>query len=287
RAIAHEEFVRSIGLSDIPPVLDYTFSSYGIRIQLPVIPLSLYLPSWTRYDRKVPQGWYLAILRCEHADQPGHLLGRVCRIYSVSSDVQVLSSGYVCVTDRASPERYPRLFALSPAVIARCRPHLEVRTLYMFHPERPADTPGRAPRTWFPRTLSFRVLASTRDALQRHGYLVNLQEPDQDTPRSHLLTLSSTDHTISIRYEYTLDRRNFAEGQLIIVAHIGLVSSTPLASPEEAYSADPSTITWSDSRTWQSLSEQTVVFTAPGDRRFALKLGVHFVWASHYSLAVK
>ncbi|KAM5537243.1 hypothetical protein V8D89_009176 [Ganoderma adspersum] len=69
--------------------LEYTSSPYGIRTQFQIIPLSQYFslnpmakPGRGQLEEDMkPWEWYLAILGCEHAEHPKHLLGhRVKRI---------------------------------------------------------------------------------------------------------------------------------------------------------------------------------------------------------------
>ncbi|TBU43665.1 HET-domain-containing protein [Dichomitus squalens] len=80
RSIPHHDVCRRLHLSDLPPT-DYTFTSCGIRTQLPVVPFSAIIhPDATPVphgDSDTVSHWYLAMLGCEDDRYPEHLLGRV------------------------------------------------------------------------------------------------------------------------------------------------------------------------------------------------------------------
>ncbi|PIL35460.1 hypothetical protein GSI_02187 [Ganoderma sinense ZZ0214-1] len=86
-------------------------------------------------EERKPWQWHLALLNCEHAELPGHHLGRVCLITpSDSSDVEVLSPGCVRMLSGSNI----RLFPLSPDTIEQChrakRIELTRKTVYISHP---------------------------------------------------------------------------------------------------------------------------------------------------------
>ncbi len=83
-AVSHDEVARRLqprypNLS----AMDYSFTPHGIRTQVPIIPLSPYLPAGATECHPgtiPPSQWYLAVLGCEHKDLRGHLLCRICYI---------------------------------------------------------------------------------------------------------------------------------------------------------------------------------------------------------------
>ncbi|TBU25086.1 hypothetical protein BD311DRAFT_854724 [Dichomitus squalens] len=209
RAIPHDEVGHRLQLPSLSPT-EYTFTPYGIRTQLPVLPLFAVLhPDATDVPHDHPMShWYLAILGCEHGDHPGHLLGRVCRILPSKSGVDLLYAGWITLVlerDLPGPYRGPDMLASSPATIEDCHSQIELRTVYISHPSRPA----RRSETYLDRFRShssiFLTLSrETRGALRAQQYNISLQRPDQAHPTTHRLTLSRHDHTISIQYDHTL-----------------------------------------------------------------------------------
>ncbi|KAM5546180.1 hypothetical protein V8D89_000306 [Ganoderma adspersum] len=133
--VASRDVLRRLELSH-PDTFECVPSPHGFRMPFQVIPLSQYFPPCSMsYDSPdmAHWQWYLAILACEHEDRPGNLLGRVCYIPpSHESGLELLRPGYVHISPR--PERgggAPDLFPLSSETIARCRPYIETKTVYI------------------------------------------------------------------------------------------------------------------------------------------------------------
>ena len=212
--------------------IEYTSTPYGIRTQFQVMPLSQYVsPSdldCIQYvdDEMRAWRWYLAILGCEHEDYPGHLLGKICYIPPSTNGVDFLYSGCISTGSLGSGFQYPHLLPLSQRTVARCRKHIEVKTVHIPHP----DPAGFLDTTVMPyKALTLVLLRETRDALARRGYTATLRGPDQDHPATHRLELSSTSRhaMISIEFRHALqgDGRAFT-----IIAHC---ASTDPGYPED------------------------------------------------------
>ena len=103
--IPHEELFQRFPGSDLRlPAPDYAFTPLGIRTQLPLIPFTHFVPSSMRdpiiHDKKERGAltlaqYYLVVLGCEQADNPGSLLGRVCCIPPSKSGIEFLYCGSV------------------------------------------------------------------------------------------------------------------------------------------------------------------------------------------------
>lgn len=96
-AVSHGEAIRRLRpYSAYLPASDYDFTPYGMRTQLPSMPLSDCFPADARISYPDNSQWYLLDLDlgCEHKDFPEHLLGRVCYIPPPTSEVEFLYCGY-------------------------------------------------------------------------------------------------------------------------------------------------------------------------------------------------
>ena len=184
-----------------------------------------------------PWEWYLAILGCEHAEHPRHLLGRVCYIAPSISDVNVECPfpGYLHLPSGSKVH----LFPLSPDTIEHSRraEQVEMRTVYISHPTRSAvgDIESKAAQPFDEPLGSINLVLPTRarDALRALGYTVEFRHPEQDrdgadVPNTHRLTLSHNDHRITIEYQHSLqgDGRRFT-----IDAVVGAALSPLLTRP--------------------------------------------------------
>ncbi|TBU58056.1 heterokaryon incompatibility protein-domain-containing protein [Dichomitus squalens] len=205
RVVPRHTVLRILGLSVNPPMTEYVFSPYGIRMQIPMMPISPFLPpDLPEKDRAESQDWYLAILGCESTDDPGHLLCRVVHMPASDSDVHQPVAGLAWVhMQNPSLKGFCALLSLSPDTIERCRAHIKVHTVYLSHPERGAglselacDRAHDEIRLIFPTTV--------QDALCAEGYTIELRGPDQAHPNTHLLTLSHERHIVTIEYKYSL-----------------------------------------------------------------------------------
>ena len=236
----------------------YTHTPYGISTQFLMVPLTRDL-----LLRAIPHcsedfqldtshslegfQWYLAILPCKLGECQGHFLGRVC--YLTTSDESDIDSVYTgCI--RIDPQQdqtlgCPDLFLLSPETIENCRPQTELKTVYIPHPDR-ADLSAslnlrREPYT----TIKLVLLRATRDALRSRGYKAELRGPDPDHPSTHWLTLSKDEHTITIKFQHTLEYDGEA---FTINAKVKILGSrVQLDSALDSDQAEHCTVSWSDS----------------------------------------
>ncbi|PIL29187.1 hypothetical protein GSI_09236 [Ganoderma sinense ZZ0214-1] len=264
---AHSGTIRAAPVGTLPSIRDhvrasryrqieYTPTPYGIRTQFQLIPLSQYMSpgdsDCIQYvdDEMRSWQWYLAILGCEHQDYPGHLLGKVCYIppsaSSAGSGVDFLYSGCISTGSVHSGFQYPHLLPLSPGTLARCRKHIELKTVYI--PHCPANPAAAAPLDIgiMPyKALRFVLLRETRDALARRGYTATLRGPDQDqdqdreTAHGHRLELSGRQHTLAVEFQHALrcDGRAFT-----VAAHASIVC-TPSLSAETDLGLDDGDLT--------------------------------------------
>ncbi|KAM5546178.1 hypothetical protein V8D89_000304 [Ganoderma adspersum] len=289
--------------------IEYASTPYGIRTQFRMIPLSrdLLLRAIPRtedvqlkFDSPEDYRWYLAILECEHAERPGERLGRVCYIPPSESefDVEFLYTGSIVVSSDRSYSSWPSyLFPLSPETIRHCRPHTELKTVYIPHPD-------RANLLWSlqlqPYTaIKLVLLTETRDLLRFRGYLVNLREPDPDHPTTHQLTLSNDEHAISVEFQCTLED----DGEAFTIDAIVEMSESPgrrraiqldcSTSSSDSDRADclqaEATVSWTDSSVfgWRTrLDRERVRLRAAGAGTVTVDLALDFAGAGSYVLRV-
>lgn len=286
-SVPHHEVRRRLQLSDLSPT-EYTFTSYGIRMQLPVLPLSAVLhPNATA----VPHGhsisqWYLAILGCEDGRYPDHLLGRVCRILPSESGIDLLYAGWIKVPGQAFSGMYkgPSMLALSPAVVERCVSQTELMTIYISHPARRARNSPRIQAQFEPHSsIALRPSKETLISLRAEKYTVSLRRPDDAHPTTHRLTLSHADHTISIEYNHTLEAGG---SEWTMRVHLE-VSQGRQPSTGNVQSTVSSGVTWSDSIVWRIWPCRQYVTVRIGGKKLTLKLGLEFIGKSRYSLVVE
>ncbi|KAI1786356.1 HET-domain-containing protein [Ganoderma leucocontextum] len=194
--------------------IEYTSTPYGVRTQFQMVPLTRdlfqdeILHSEVKFflsDSKDTDQWYLAILACEHADRPGHLLGRVCYIPPSESSIEFVYTGYIRVRSRqANNLGVADLFPVSPKTVEHLRPHTELKTVYMSYPDR-AHLPSILRHMPY-GAIKLVLLRETSDALRSRGYSANLRDPDPDHPTTHWLTLSTDEHTITAQFQHTQGR---------------------------------------------------------------------------------
>ncbi|EJF58678.1 hypothetical protein DICSQDRAFT_172689 [Dichomitus squalens LYAD-421 SS1] len=134
--------------------------------------------------------------------------------------------------------------------------------------------------TTFFEFQKFTVAPQTVQAVWKRlpGYTVELRNPDEGHPNTHLLTLFNDDHTITVEYRHTLeddDRKLRIEGDVKI--------SRRALDEVEDVEADVRSVRWWDySRSWRpSLDEKEVVFTLAG-KQLTLKLCLDWAAPSHY-----
>ncbi|TBU40451.1 hypothetical protein BD309DRAFT_346314 [Dichomitus squalens] len=284
-SIPDGDVFRRLELKDLPAP-EYTFTPHGIRTTLPVIPLSLCLPqrrAW--YPGDTPQSrWFLVILSCEHNDYPGALLGQVCYILPSESGVEHLYYGAVQINIQSKHgTEWPDLFLLSPVTIKRCRERIAVRTVYISKPKHSTLQPGQMnPLDERHESLNLVLQRKTHDVLRAQGYAVKLRGPDEDPPVTHWVTLSNDDHTITIKYQHTLENGG---RKLSITAAVTI--SRLLLDSAWGIEAVPHTLKWQDTIHWwrTSLCTQNVALTL-GGKRLTVQLGFILAAPSHYFLHI-
>ncbi|KAM5537001.1 hypothetical protein V8D89_009330 [Ganoderma adspersum] len=305
-------------------MIEYTSTPYGTRTQFWMIPLTRGL-----LLRAIQQGrsgevqlgfseplkgsqWYLTILGCEHSEYPGHLLGRVCYIAPSESGVDFVHPGYIkglTLRHRGNYMYSPDLFPLSPHTIRHYRRHIELRTVYIPHPDR-TTLPGLSRLRHQPHAaIKLLLLRETHDALRSRGYSADLRrrDPDSDPAHpttSHCLTLSKDEHTITANFRHTAHTLgNGSGGRLSIDAEVKMsdsssesgarrrgvlrVDSTPTNSDPSQEDPSRRALRWSDKTPWETkLDHQRVRLSAAGAGTLTVDFGLHFAGAGVYILHV-
>ena len=273
----------------------YTLTSYGIRTQFQMIPLtdnllSTILPH-NEVNLELPgdSQWYLAILGCEHKEQPGYLLGRVCHIPPSASGVDFLYSGYVDFDSRKPGVPVPDLFPLSPETIESSRPHTKLKTVYISH-SRPNHTNSYPP--WSIRSQPYTViklvlLKETCDALHSQGYTADIRDPNPNHPATHWLTLSKDEHTIIVKFQHTLEGGG---KRFTIDAEINMSGSRlQLTCNPGLDQMNRHTVSWTDGN-WEGwdtvLKTETVTLGAGDAGTVTLDLGLRLAGAGVYVVGV-
>ncbi|TBU40441.1 hypothetical protein BD309DRAFT_345892 [Dichomitus squalens] len=289
KAIPHYDVFRRLRVEDLP-VPKYTSTSHGLRTKLPLVPLLIALPErHAGYYGSLLCHWYLVILGCEHEDYPGALLGQVCYVPPSESGVEYLRYGWLTI--RPAPKRghyNPELFPLSPATIARCREHIEVKTVYISEPE---HATARSEHALCQRhqTLNFMLPRKARDALRAQGYTAELRGPDEGHRTTHWLTLCHDDHMIAIEYRHTLKDED--DGQRLKIKADVKVLRAALGSAG-MIEGDSTSVQWSNRggvryQPWLlSLSKKNVAFTLAA-MHLTMQLGFNWAAPSHYILRVE
>ena len=278
--------------------LEYISSPYGIRTQFHMLPLSLLFPSESirRHRKQDPEEdsqWYLAILGCQFAKRPGHVVGRVCCITPSDSGVDFVYPASVHILPKSllhGRTMFPNLFLLPPETLEYCRPHIQPRTVYIPHPDRYDHKASQANTSQPHHSISLLLLSKTREALHAQGYTVDLRGPEENHHSgTHRLTLCHDTHEITVDFNHTLE----SDGQLLtIVAHVAVSSRNHdvLDPAQESVSprADPSTVTWTDSIAWRARLGQHggVKLTVGGAELLILRLCLDLVCAEAYLLHV-
>ncbi|KAI1792754.1 HET-domain-containing protein [Ganoderma leucocontextum] len=275
--------------------LEYTSSPYGIRTQFQLLPLSLlFPPDSLRHHRKQDmeedwQWYYLAILGCQHAERPGHLLGRVCYIPPSDSGVDFVYPGYVHVSPKSLLHgriMSSDLFLLPPEIIEHCRPYIQPRTVYISHPDRHDPKAAQANPSQPQHTINLLLLTKTRDALRAQGYAVDFHRPAKShLTGTHWLTLSHDKHNITVEFQHTLDSNG---KRLVINAQVAMSARDVVDSAGQFPQADPSTVSWTDSFPWRARLGQHkgVKLTAGGAEPLILRLRLDLICAEAYLLHI-
>ena len=282
-AVSHKIVCDRLQQPDLS-VPEYTSTPHGIRTQLPMMPLSRFLPPKVIYPHGSSE-WYLVILGCESAHHPGNLLGSICHVPLSDSGLDALCCGMAHISP--APELggdWPNLFPLSSATIENCQDHIKSRTVYITHPDHAlADWASQAARLRPPHgTIHLVLTQKTRRALRARGYEADLRCSESDDHHQgiiHWLRLSNDDHTISVEYRHTPRQE-----ELLIDGHVTVSRpDVPPAATEDVYGKR---VVWSDRPPWTSLSSQQVDMAVSNRRVCTVKLGLSVVWQSHFALEV-
>ena len=291
------------------PKIEYASTPYGIRTQFRMIPLTRDLllraiphceDVQLKFDSPEDYRWYLAILECEHAERPGHRLGRVCYIppFESESDVEFLYTGSIVVRSDRSYSSWPSyLFPLSPETVRHYHPYTELKTVYIPHPD-------RADLLWSLQlqpysAIKLVLLAETRETLLRfRGYVAELREPDPDHPTTYWLTLSNDNHAIVVEFQCALED----DGEAFTIDAIVEMSESPgrrraiqldSSAPDSPDRADclqaEAIVSWTDSSVfgWRTrLDRERVRLRAAGAGTVTVVLALDFAGGGSYVLRV-
>ena len=292
-AISHDEVVRRLQLlADNLPTTDYDFTPYGVRVQLPVIPLSScnYFPRkcMRRFESAIPiSQWYLVILGCGHRDFPGHLMGRVCYTLSSGSSVDfVYTASVTCI--RRDVACLFNLLPISRATITRLHssptPPISLNTLYMPQPQRDEnDNDTTQSRREPHETIRLVLPKKTRDALFAQGYTTTLDIH----PTSHSVVLSHDTHTISIDYVHTLEGDGRIQ-KLTMEAHVKTSGAFLCDTPRNPVGVSGMSASSVDCLPWaDSLGFKSFGLNAPELAASTLQLGLIFATTNHYLLSIR
>ncbi|KAM5546187.1 hypothetical protein V8D89_000313 [Ganoderma adspersum] len=278
--------------------IECTSTPYGIRTQLHMIPLTPeLLICATKLDKDIQLGflitqWYLAILEYEHSEYPWHLLGRVCYIPPSESGVEYVHSGglHGVILLRGNRKFFPDLFPLSPETIERFRPHTELKTVYIPHPDRTTLPQSHSLQFRPYATIKLVLLKKARDALRSRGYSTNLRAPDPAHPTTHSLTLTKDEHTITIEFRHTL-----GDGgeEFTIDAEVkmspGSRAQVDSSAPGSDQAESRHTVSWEDNILvgwFTKLDHKSVRLSAAGAGTLSVDLGLDFAGRGSYVLHV-
>ncbi|KAM5545999.1 hypothetical protein V8D89_000125, partial [Ganoderma adspersum] len=202
--LPHDLCRRFLGLSEADhPLPVYTQAPYGIRTHFPMLPVAkCFSPEPFRFidasDVDVYQ-WFLVILGCRlDSHYREHMLARLCYLDTSRAGAEVLKGMGVC---RKPPEEQRTdLFVLHAEDIARLRAHLEVRTVYLPHPNR-AFSPG-VPH--IPEECPDVVLSPwTSAVLVAGGYRVEHFGPTEEKPDNHQFALTHDGSTLCLELQFS------------------------------------------------------------------------------------
>ena len=165
------------------PLQEYTFAPYGIRTDIPLLPLADCLTPNEDFfhDEYGSVEWYLAILACERSNFPGQLLCCICHLPALPEPlVNTLRRGYLIDLGRDDLIAVDAHFTLvrwslssrPRAWPCNFRPH----TVYLDHSIR--SPPLRLMHCFDPagssREITFALPTWSRGALDAQGYATSL-----------------------------------------------------------------------------------------------------------------
>ncbi|KAI1792773.1 HET-domain-containing protein [Ganoderma leucocontextum] len=202
--LPHDLCRRYLGLSEVDhPLPDYTESPYGLRTHFPMLSIARCFSSdpfrAIEASHVSVDQWFLVILGCRvDAHREEHLLARLCYLDTSRAGAEVLKDMGIC--SKASTESDADLFVLTPADIDRFRTHLEVKTVYLPHPNRalppgvphvPEECPDVALSPW------------TSAVLEAQGYRVEHFGPTQEKPDNHQFALTRDGSTLCLELQFS------------------------------------------------------------------------------------
>ncbi|KAM5546117.1 hypothetical protein V8D89_000243 [Ganoderma adspersum] len=169
-------------------------------------------------------------------------------------------------------------------------PELSTRAVGAFD----EDLPKVMPWTGLETALKLTMLGSVRQALERRGYSVHLE--DSVTPMRigvwlHVsISNIASGYTISIKYFYKIDS-DTGRG-LIAAAHVTVDSSLAPDDGSEPHQDGPYVVAWGDDRNrrhparkW-SYELRQIGLTTPAGNLLTLRLGLDLAWQSEYYLLI-
>nr|VWO98398.1 Extracellular metalloproteinase (EC (Fungalysin) [Ganoderma boninense] len=202
--LPHDFCTQFLGLSETDhPLPDYTEAPYGMRTHFPMFPISKCI-AYERFrsidasDVDAKQ-WFLVVLGCRlDSHHEEHMLARLCYLDTSRAGAEVLKGMGVC--RKPTAEERTDLFVLHADDIARLREHLEVRTVYLPHPNRalspgvphvPAECPDIVLSPW------------TCAVLEAEGYHVEHFGPTTEKPDNHQFALTRDGSTLCLELQFT------------------------------------------------------------------------------------
>ncbi|KAM5542273.1 hypothetical protein V8D89_004146, partial [Ganoderma adspersum] len=231
-AVPHDEVYNRLGIPNHSPP-EYTPTPHGIRTQLPVIRLDRYLAPSTatayRSEYSLSE-WYLVILSCQESSPSRHLrslLGSICYIPVSGSGLNLLYCGMIRksrgIRDAAESESRrsssANLFPLSSATIERCRAEVQLKGVYIAHPNPAASdrtvqaavTVNQSSSLSRPlrKTIHFSLTRKALQLLHSNGYVVELRDALHGDDPATVVKLSGEGHTITAEYRYRQNMRGF------------------------------------------------------------------------------
>ncbi|PIL27626.1 hypothetical protein GSI_10778 [Ganoderma sinense ZZ0214-1] len=224
RPLPHDTYFQRLGVTD-HPLPDYAPTPYGLRASLPLLAL---VPTLGRTHSSpssisgVLSGdgnqWFLILLPCEHRQQEGSLLGRICHVKSAQA-ASVLHAGACSVLpdteelphggnsyDLLNQSTLSGLFVISSNQLRRCRRHVSFRTIYMPFPTTEAVA-LRTPTQWSLETLRLRLCARSVAVLETQGFTATLSEPSRESHglATYKLRVQDSSARSSTRWTLRLD----------------------------------------------------------------------------------
>ena len=299
QTLSHDDVLRRLHLTpnDLP-ARHYDFTSYGIRVHLPVIHFetSQYFPpgilTATAVSKECPpfSQWYLVILGYEHRDFPGCLLGRICYIQPSGISVRLLHSGYMNHGEAMDPTSSD-LLPVSLQTIKRLRDdspnHISPITLHIPQPPRRDEGANIRARDRPHETINLVLPKKNRKALSARGYTVTLRGPDNANTTTHLVTLALPAYTITIDYQHALNTESSGSQKLDIKAFVATSRGARRAGQTGESQGDAA---WTDfqvrQRAWNKfLGIRDIHLEVP--MGWTLSLGLEFYTTDHYLLSIE